>query len=148
MSRLHLAVAAVALLAAGAAGAAIADDPVRLHVPDSRSGAFERSDHRLNGRYQDRYILDGRAGDELEIRATGEDFGVTATLQGNGVRQSSQMDWANVAVIRVDLPIDGAYEITVTAPRAGLLGGYVLTVEERCDPPNYLDANGECAAPT
>lgn len=143
MSRRLLAAAAIVL----AAGAAVASEPLRIRAPDYESGALERSDDRANGRYQDRYILNGLAGDEIEIKASGDGFDVTASIRGHGLQQTSELNWLDESVIKVTLPRDGDYAVTVAAAEVGALGHYTLTVMERCEPPNYFDANGECVAP-
>ncbi|MBI2260087.1 MAG: hypothetical protein HYU62_00255 [Caulobacterales bacterium] len=125
----------------------MASEPIRIRAPDYEAGALERSDDRANGRYQDRYILNGLAGDEIEIKASGDGFEVTAAIRGHGLQQASELNWLDESVIEVTLPRDGDYAVTVTASEAGTLGNYTLTVMERCESPNYLDANGECVAP-
>ena len=140
------------LLAAAAAtglatGVAVASEPVRIRAPGSEFGVLERSDDRANGRYQDSYTLNGRAGEELEIKAVGDGFEVIAAIRGHGLQQTSELNWLNESVIKITLPRDGDYAITVTASEAGRLGEYRLTVSERCEPPDYFDVNGECVAP-
>lgn len=130
-----------------AAGTAVVTEPLRIASPANEEAALERSDERLNSRYRDQYLLHGRAGDQLDIEASGYDIKLTASIDGPGLRQSSDPEQSWNAELEVTLPRDGAYLISITSVDANATGGYRLTVMASCRPPAYLDWEGSCVRP-
>lgn len=130
-----------------ASGAAVLSEPLRISSPAYEEGALERSDERSNSRFRDQYLLYGRAGDQLDIDASGYDIKLTAVIVGPGLRLASDPELAWDAELEVTLPRDGAYLISVTSVDANTTGGYRLSVMASCRPPAYLNAEGSCVRP-
>ena len=131
----NLVLPAALLAFASGAEAQPAPAPVErpLAVGVSVSGMLGPSDRqRGSGKFEDVYILSGRAGERVELRLGSSDFDPFLLVTGpDGFMRSNDDDpdgdGALASRIVLVLPRDGAYRVSATSFRPGALGEYRLS---------------------
>lgn len=146
---------------------AVNEEPGLIAPGQTLQGRLQRGDQQLDtGEYSDVYRLQGRAGQRLTVRMTGEGVDPYVLVRGNGLEQDNDDDPSRPGTrdsrLEVTLPRDGEYLVVATSYQPGEEGGYALTVEpggraesarrdERELPPeleNGYQAEGEPAPPS
>jgi len=98
----------------------------------SVSGQLGPGDRRRGGgRYEDRFTLDGRQGDRLELRLSSNDFDPLLGVTGPGFEAANDDDRAGGgrdARLLVTLPRNGRYTLSVSSYSRGGAGSYLLEV--------------------
>ncbi len=103
------------------------------------SGRLESGDATLrSGEFLDTYTLDGRRGQQLDIRLVSREFDPYLMLRGpSGFTQDNDDDvgsGTSNSRLTLTLPADGAYRVVATSYRPGESGAYQLTIAETGTP--------------
>jgi hypothetical protein len=97
------------------------------------SGQLGPGDRRRGGgQYEDRFILNGRAGERLEIRLAAAGFDPLLTVTGPGFEAANDDDAASGsrdARLLITLPRTGRYTLSVSSYSRGAAGDYQLDVQ-------------------
>jgi hypothetical protein len=97
------------------------------------SGQLGPGDRRRGGgQYEDRFTLNGRQGDRLELRLSSAEFDPLLTVTGPGFEAANDDDRASGsrdARLLVTLPRTGRYILSVTSYSRGATGNYLLEVQ-------------------
>jgi hypothetical protein len=91
----------------------------------------------------DRYSLEGRAGQQVEISATSEAFDTYLILQndrGEGLAEDDDAGDGNNSALSVTLPSNGTYHVIVSSYEEGSTGAYELLLDGKTES-GTLDAN-------
>ncbi len=140
---------AYTLVVTGSGGAAQAPAPAPAPAPSTAasavglgrtvSGRLESGDATLrSGEFMDTYTLDGRRGQQLDIRLVSREFDPYLMLRGpSGFTQDNDDDvgsGTSNSRLTLTLPADGAYRVVATSYRPGESGAYQLTIAETGTP--------------
>ncbi|WP_421731529.1 caspase family protein [Brevundimonas sp.] len=110
------------------AGAAIAQQ--RLQPGATVSGDLRQGDERLqSGEFLDAYEFQGRAGDQVSLRMTSQDFDTYLMVSGPGDfsdENDDAVEGDTSAGMNLRLPATGAYRVTATSYEPGESGRYQL----------------------
>ncbi len=87
---------------------------------------------RPSGKYEDRYRLDGRSGQRIDLRLLSSDFDAFLLVTGpDGFSLSSDDDGEGTdSRVVIELPADGTYILSVTSYRPGETGAYRFELAE------------------
>lgn len=116
------------------------DSPRRVQWGQTIYGTLGPGDEKLwDGTYAKRYIVFGRAGDEVRITLRSNDFDAYLYLidsRGFYVAVDNNSGGGKDAQIRVRIPADGEYEVVANSLFAGETGAFTLTLENLSTPPH------------
>lgn len=123
-----------------AALAALVAQPAIAQVSVDQSGKLEAGDEQIaSGEYVDEYLIEGRAGDLLEVRVYSDDFDTYLMVSGPGGAKFENDDANSSTVnsrILERLPESGSYRIAVTSYEPGETGAYTMHAETSARPAN------------
>ncbi|WP_339872902.1 pre-peptidase C-terminal domain-containing protein [uncultured Brevundimonas sp.] len=109
---------------------ALAQQPLRLG--SEVTGTLREGDDRLDsGEYRDLYEFRGRAGQQIGLRLTSDDFDPYLMVRGPGDFSEDNDDASESdrgALLNLRLPADGAYSISATSYQGGEQGTYRLSL--------------------
>lgn len=116
-------------LAAPASAQSIRNRPTpTLAVGQGVDGELTPVDtQRRSGKYEDAYLIRGRAGQKIELRLTSDDFDSYLLVTGPGGYQVSNDDGDSGSLnsrMVVELPADGTYRVSATSFEQGATGAY------------------------
>ncbi len=105
----------------------------------SVSGRLESGDATLrSGEFADTYMLNGRRGQQVDIRLVSTEFDPYLLVRGpGGFTQDNDDDvgsGTNNSRLTFTVPADGSYRVVATSYRAGEAGGYQLVIAETGTP--------------
>lgn len=96
------------------------------------AGALTPGDDRLDsGEYRDLFEFEGRAGQQIGLRLSSDDFDPYLMVRGPGAFSEDNDDASDAdrsAVLNLRLPADGTYRITATSYERGEQGRYQLSL--------------------
>ncbi len=112
--------------------AVLASVPAAASVPIRPGQSFDgeltsNDDQRRTGKYEDVYLLDGKAGDRIDLRLGSDHFDPQLLVSGpQGFAVSNDDEGAGSLASRLilQLPVEGRYRIAVTSFRPGETGTY------------------------
>jgi len=97
------------------------------------SGQLTASDNRRGGgQFEDRFTLEGRQGDRVEISLNSSEFDPLLTVTGNGLEEANDDDEARGtrnSRLLLTLPRTGRYTVSVSSYQRGGTGSYFLEVQ-------------------
>lgn len=109
---------------------ALAQEPLRLG--SEVTGTLRPGDDRLDsGEYRDLFEFQGRAGQQIGLRLTSDDFDPYLMVRGPGDFSEDNDDASDAdhsALLNLRLPADGAYQISATSYESGERGTYHLSL--------------------
>ena len=109
---------------------AVAQQPLRLG--SEVAGTLRPGDDRLDsGEYRDLYEFEGRAGQQIGLRLSSDDFDPYLMVRGPGDFSEDNDDASEAdrsALLNLRLPADGTYRITATSYESGERGSYHLSL--------------------
>lgn len=109
---------------------ALAQQPLRLG--SDVTGTLRPGDDRLDsGEYRDLYEFEGRAGQQIGLRLSSDDFDPYLMVRGPGDFSEDNDDASEAdrnALLNLRLPADGTYRITATSYESGERGTYHLSL--------------------
>ncbi len=128
-------VAAMMAWVTPAAPAQDAPPPAAIASGQSVSGELADGDtRRRSGKYEDVYVLQGHAGQRVDLRLASSDFDSLLVVTGpdgfNVVNDDEEGAEGLDSRLTVELPANGAYRIAVTSFRPGETGAYRLSAGE------------------
>ncbi|WP_339929691.1 caspase family protein [uncultured Brevundimonas sp.] len=104
----------------------------RLHTGSEVTGTLRSDDDRLDsGEYRDLFEFHGRAGQQIGLRLSSDDFDPYLMVRGpEGFSEDNDdaSDSDQTALLNLRLPRDGAYNITATSYASGERGTYRLSL--------------------
>ena len=104
----------------------------RLRPGSEVAGTLRPGDERLDsGEYRDLFEFEGRAGQQIGLRLTSDDFDPYLMVRGPGDFSEDNDDASEAdrsALLNLRLPTDGRYLITATSYESGEQGAYRLSL--------------------
>ena len=104
----------------------------RLRPGSEVTGTLRPGDERLDsGEYRDLFEFEGRAGQQIGLRLTSDDFDPYLMVRGPGDFSEDNDDASEAdrsALLNLRLPTDGRYLITATSYEGGEQGAYRLSL--------------------
>jgi hypothetical protein len=107
----------------------------QIEAGDTVSGQLTARDRRRDGgQAEDRFALRGKAGDRLELRLSSGDFDPLIGITGGSLSAANDDDavrGTRDSRLRVTIPRDGTYTISVSSAVLGASGDYLLQVLDK-----------------
>jgi hypothetical protein len=129
-------------------------EPAPLRVGDSRDGRLGQGAPTLtSGEYVNSFSLNGRRGQQLDLRLTSSDFDPYLQITGPDGFSAFNDDDADQSGSRdsrliVTLPADGTYQVSATSYQSGESGRYRLSVADGAGyrpPPSSSSTSGHAS---
>ncbi|WP_455383022.1 hypothetical protein, partial [Salinispira pacifica] len=107
--------------------------PTAISPGSSVEGSLEATDEQVDGRFSDRYVLTGQAGQSVTFTLNSESFDAYLVLidpDGNPAENDDLSEETTDAELTYLFDRDGSVELQVTSYDSGESGPYILTVNE------------------